>query len=71
MKNNNQQQSRKFYVAEPNQYPMVQKHDFSLTPKERGIMNDIKKLFRLEMLNKWGNGWRKLKAAKPQKIAIA
>lgn len=59
---------QKFYVAEPAQYPMIQKFDFSISKEERKALNEVKTLFRLEMLNKFGNGWRKI--AKPKKIAI-
>lgn len=67
MQQKNQQQ-RKYYVAEPSEYPMVPKFNFSQPQKEQ--VKDAKKLFILEMLNKFGNGWRNLKVAKPKIIAI-
>lgn len=69
MKNNNQQSQRKYYVAEPFEYPLVQKPDFSQTSKQKAEAKDVKKLFVLQMLNKFGNGWRNLKITKPRKLA--
>jgi len=57
MKNNNQQ--RKFYVAEPSEYPMVQNIDFSTTQAEKQALKDAKKLHKLQLMNAFGASWKK------------
>jgi hypothetical protein len=55
MKNNNHHsQQRKFYVAEPSEYPMTHEPDFSTSKSEKQALKDAKKLHKLQLMNSFG-----------------
>lgn len=52
-------QQRKWYIAEPSQYPVQQKADFSTTKAEKQALKEAKKLHKLQLMNAFGSSWKK------------